>query len=92
MPAERRGSPSGPGPSSPPPACGRAERRGPGLDALTASELRVAELAAGGMTNRAIAQALFVTQRTVETHLGHVYQKVGHSSRERLREQLAQPG
>ena len=39
-----------------------------GRDALTASELRVAELAASGMTNRDIAQSLFVTQHTVETH------------------------
>ena len=63
-----------------------------GRDALTASELRVAELAASGMTNRAIAQSLFVTQRTVETHLGHAYQKLGHSSRERLQQQLGRPG
>ena len=63
-----------------------------GRDALTASELRVAELAASGMTNRAIAQSLFVTQRTVETHLGHAYQKLGHSSRERLAQQLGRPG
>jgi DNA-binding CsgD family transcriptional regulator len=63
-----------------------------GRDALTASELRVAELAAGGMTNRAIAQSLFVTQRTVETHLGHAYQKLGHSSRERLQQQLGRRG
>jgi DNA-binding CsgD family transcriptional regulator len=63
-----------------------------GLDSLTAGELRVVELAARGMTNRAIAQSLFVTQRTVETHLGHAYQKLGHSSRERLREQLREAG
>ena len=41
------------------------------------------------MTNRDIAQSLFVTQHAVETHLGHVYQKLGHSSRERLQEQLS---
>jgi DNA-binding CsgD family transcriptional regulator len=63
-----------------------------GRDALTASELRVAELAASGLTNRTIAQSLFVTQRTVETHLGHVYQKLGHSSRERLQEDLGRGG
>lgn len=63
-----------------------------GREALTASELRVAELAASGLTNRAIAQSLFVTQRTVETHLGHVYQKLGHSSRERLQHQLSRDG
>ena len=48
-----------------------------GSDALTASELRVAELAASGLTNRTIAQSLFVTQRTVETHLGHVVPEAG---------------
>jgi len=42
-------------------------------DALTASELRVAELAASGQTNRQIAQALFVTLRTVENHLTSAY-------------------
>jgi DNA-binding NarL/FixJ family response regulator len=44
-----------------------------GLDALTASEFRVAQMAADGSTNREIAEALFVTQRTIETHLSHVY-------------------
>ena len=55
-----------------------------GRDALTASELRVAEMAVEGMTNREIAQALFVTQRTVETHLTHTYQKLDISSRAEL--------
>jgi DNA-binding CsgD family transcriptional regulator len=50
-----------------------------GRDALTASELRVAQMAAEGMTNRAIAQALFVTRRTVELHLTNVYTKLGVS-------------
>ena len=55
-----------------------------GRDALTPSELRVAELAAGGQTNRHIAQALFVTQRTVENHLTSAYAKLGISSRTEL--------
>jgi DNA-binding CsgD family transcriptional regulator len=55
-----------------------------GLEALTASERRVAELAAQGLTNREIAQALFVTARTVEGHLTHVFQKLQLSSREDL--------
>jgi len=55
-----------------------------GADALTASERRVARMAAEGMTNREIAQALFVTMRTVEVHLTHAYQKLGVSSREKL--------
>lgn len=52
-----------------------------GRDALTPSELRVAELAAAGRTNRQIAQALFVTQRTVENHLTSTYAKLGISAR-----------
>jgi DNA-binding CsgD family transcriptional regulator len=55
-----------------------------GLEALTASERRVAELAAQGMTNREIAQALFVTARTVEGHLTHTFQKLELRSREDL--------
>jgi DNA-binding CsgD family transcriptional regulator len=60
-----------------------------GREALTASELRVAELAAGGMTNRQIAQALFVTPRTVEGHLTQVYGKLGASGRSGLADALA---
>ena len=60
-----------------------------GLDALTASERRVAELAAQGMTNREIAQALFVTARTVEGHLTQTFQKLDLRSREDLRVALA---
>ena len=52
-----------------------------GRDALTPSELRVAELASAGRTNRQIAQALFVTQRTVENHLTSAYAKLGITAR-----------
>jgi DNA-binding CsgD family transcriptional regulator len=62
-----------------------------GVAALTPSERRVAELAAGGKTNREIAQALFVTEKTVETHLGHVYDKLGIRSRRKLQGALAAP-
>ena len=55
-----------------------------GRDALTASELRVAKLAARGATNRDIAQALFLTQRTVETHLTHAYRKLDIGSRAQI--------
>lgn len=51
----------------------RAQRTG--ADALTASERRVALPAAGGHSNRQIAESLFVTVRTVETHLSHAYDK-----------------
>ena len=60
-----------------------------GPDALTPSERRVAELAASGMPNREIAQALFVTTKTVGTHLAHIYQKLGLSGQQ-ARELLAE--
>ena len=55
-----------------------------GQDALTGSELRVARMAADGMTNREIAQDLFVSLRTVETHLTHAYRKLSIDSRDEL--------
>lgn len=61
-----------------------------GRDALTNSELRVAQLAASGQTNRQIAQALFVTRRTVETHLTSSYEKLGIRSRSELAATLAE--
>jgi DNA-binding CsgD family transcriptional regulator len=59
-----------------------------GVDALTPSELRVAQLAATGASNREIAQALFVTEKTVETHLGRAFRKLDISSRRKLPEVL----
>ena len=60
-----------------------------GVEALTPSESRVAELAAEGLTNREVAQALFVSEKTVETHLGRVYRKLGIKSRHALPGALA---
>ena len=57
------------------------KQRTTGFDALTASERRVADLAAQGMTNKDIAQALFVTVKTVELHLSNTYRKLDISSR-----------
>jgi DNA-binding CsgD family transcriptional regulator len=57
---------------------------------LTVSERRVAELAAEGRSNPEIAQALFVTRKTVETHLGRAYHKLGVSGRGELPRALAQ--
>jgi DNA-binding CsgD family transcriptional regulator len=51
---------------------------------LTASELRVAKLAAEGTTNREIAQALFLTENTIETHLRSVFRKLDIHSRSQL--------
>jgi DNA-binding CsgD family transcriptional regulator len=55
-----------------------------GRDALTSSELRVARMAADGATNRQIAEALFITLRTVETHLTSSYAKLAIASRREL--------
>jgi DNA-binding NarL/FixJ family response regulator len=60
-----------------------------GADSLTPSERRVAELAAAGGTNREIAQTLFVTEKTVETHLGRTFRKLTISSRRQLPDALA---
>ena len=62
-----------------------------GLDALTASERRVAHMAAQGLTNKEIAQALFVTVKTVEVHLSRVYRKLDVSSRRDLSVTLGPP-
>jgi DNA-binding CsgD family transcriptional regulator len=58
--------------------------RAHGIAALTASERRVAALAASGLSNPEIAQRLFLTRRTVETHLTHAYGKLGIKSRAEL--------
>jgi len=55
---------------------------GPG--SLTASELRVARMAADGLTNREIAQALFLAEKTVEGHLSNAYRKLDISARTQL--------
>jgi DNA-binding CsgD family transcriptional regulator len=60
-----------------------------GVNSLTPSELRVVELAATSATNREIAQTLFVTEKTVETHLGRAFRKLDISSRRQLPEVLA---
>jgi DNA-binding CsgD family transcriptional regulator len=59
-----------------------------GVDALTASERRVARMAAEGMSNKELAQALFVTVKAVEVHLSSVYRKLQISSRAQLAEAL----
>jgi DNA-binding CsgD family transcriptional regulator len=60
-----------------------------GLETLTASERKVAQLAADDMSNKEIAQALFVTVKTVEVHLSSVYRKLEISSRRQLATALA---
>ncbi|MGN6169553.1 MAG: LuxR C-terminal-related transcriptional regulator [Solirubrobacteraceae bacterium] len=55
-----------------------------GVESLTPSELRVGELATNGMTTRQIAEALFVTPKTIEFHLRHIYRKLDVGSRTEL--------
>lgn len=70
----------------------RARRRTPGtMDDLTAQELEVARLVAEGATNREAAETLFVSPRTIETHLNSVYRKLGVRSRVELGRHLRTP-
>jgi DNA-binding CsgD family transcriptional regulator len=55
-----------------------------GVRSLTPSEQRIAEMASRGSSNAEIAQALFVTVKTVEAHLTHAYQKLGITGRTEL--------
>jgi DNA-binding CsgD family transcriptional regulator len=63
-----------------------------GIDALTPAELRVARQAAEGLSNREIAQALFITSKTVADHLGSTYGKLQITSRAELAAALAPDG
>jgi DNA-binding CsgD family transcriptional regulator len=67
-------------------AAGARPRRDPieSLSTLTAGEFRVARLAAEGLTNRQIAQSLFLTEKTIEVHLTHAYRKLEIQSRSQL--------
>jgi DNA-binding CsgD family transcriptional regulator len=73
-------------------ASGARPRRGAlltGPDSLTPSERRIAELACSGHSNRQIAQALFVTPKTVEYHLRNTYRKLDIQARHELAEALS---
>ena len=60
-----------------------------GVDALTATERRVAELVGAGLTNRQIAQHLYVSARTITTHLTRIHQKLGVDGRDEIGAALA---
>jgi DNA-binding CsgD family transcriptional regulator len=63
-----------------------------GLESLTPSERRVAEVAAKGLTTRQIAESLYVSPKTVEYHLRHIYQKLDIASRQELKRLIAHDG
>ncbi len=67
-------------------------RRAAPAGELTPAERRVADLAAEGLGNKEIAGALFVSVKTVEVHLSHVYAKLGLRSRTQLARRLSAPG
>ena len=72
---------------------GRGERRRPttGWPSLTPSEVEVARLVADGLPNKAIAERLFVSPRTVQAHLTHIYAKLGVTSRVQLAQLSVRP-
>jgi DNA-binding CsgD family transcriptional regulator len=63
-----------------------------GIESLTPSERRVAEVAVKGLTTRQIAETLFVSPKTVEFHLRHIYQKLDIASRSELTKLLGDGG
>ena len=70
---------------------GRGERKRPssGWASLTPTELDVARLIIEGLTNKGIAARLFISPRTVQTHLTHIYAKLGLTSRVQLAQEAA---
>lgn len=71
----------------PPDSCVLRSQPQAGLE-LTAAELRVALLAADGLTDREICGQLFLSPKTVEFHLGRVYRKLGVRGRTELARRL----
>ncbi|WP_039782641.1 helix-turn-helix domain-containing protein, partial [Nocardia cerradoensis] len=60
-------------------------------DSLTPHELGIAQLAAEGLTNREIGQRLYLSHRTVSTHLHRIFPKLGVTSRAELADALRTP-
>jgi DNA-binding CsgD family transcriptional regulator len=60
-----------------------------GVDSLTATELRIATMAADGLSNREIAQTMYLSLKTVEMHLSRTYRKLSIASRRELPRALA---
>ena len=70
---------------------GRGERKRPsnGWASLTPTELDVVRLVSEGLANKDIAERLFISPRTVQTHLTHVYAKLGLMSRVQLAQEAS---
>ena len=73
-------------------ACTQPLRRGTGVEPLTGREREVALLAASGMATKDIASRLFLSARTVDTHLARIYRKLGVAGRAELADALGRPG
>ena len=71
---------------------GLPARGGPRADELSPRERQTALAAAEGLTNREVAARLFVSEKTVERHLGSVYRKLGLRSRTELARRIAEGG
>ncbi len=71
---------------------GKRKRPTSGWDSLTPTERDVVRLVSEGLANNDIATRLFVSPRTVQTHLTHVYSKLGLSSRVHLAQEAARHG
>ena len=71
------------------PGSGRAQAAGDRWAALTATEARVAALAAEGLTNAQVGEQLFISRHTVDSHLRHIYAKLGVSTRAELATRVA---
>ncbi|MGH2830887.1 MAG: helix-turn-helix transcriptional regulator [Actinomycetota bacterium] len=70
----------------------RRARPATGWESLTGAEGRIARFASEGMTNPQIAERLFVSPRTIQTHLAHIFQKLSISSRVELAAEVARIG
>jgi DNA-binding CsgD family transcriptional regulator len=72
----------------------RGERKRPtvGWASLTPTEVRTVELVAAGLTNPQIAERMFIARGTVKVHLGHVFAKLGVSTRSELAAQAMKRG
>jgi DNA-binding CsgD family transcriptional regulator len=70
----------------------RSERPSFGWDSLTAAEVRVVVLAAEGATNKEIAEKLYISPHTVDTHMRHCLNKLGLRSRVALARLVGERG